>query len=556
MRPAAAPGLQCIRQGVLRIEARYARRRFPHKQVAEKPRIAPKIAFMTSARLFDRLIAPIERLVTMLTDPTRRERACVALLFAYVAIWTLYGVLAKSSEDVHPDMSELLAWSRDLSFGYPKHPPLSAWLTAAWFAVFPVSDWAFYLLAMAVAGLALWIAWRLAGDFLDAEKRVLVLALLMFVPFFNFHALKFNANTVLLPLWGATALCFLRSFERRSAVWAALAGLCAAGAMLGKYWSVFLLAGLGLAALLDSRRGAYFRSAAPWVTIAVGAVALAPHVVWLIRNDFEPFTYAINVHAVGYDSSALKAALYLVGLVGYVALAGVLALAVMRPSRAALLDMLQPATPERRLAASVFWGPLLIPALIGPLVGVSISSLWSIPAWSLLPVVLLSSPLVLLHRRAMLMVVALAVLLPPAMVAAAPAIAIVIHRQEKDLSVSHSRLLAERVAYEWRRATDKPLKLIGGEDELIAGTVFYLPGQVSSIPGFRPKKALRGGPEQLRRDGVALICSAADPRCLPRARNLGVTEPSIGIEVEIVRMHRGVAGRSARYEIFIIPPQP
>ena len=58
--------------------------------------------------------------------------------------------------------------------------------------------------------LALWIAWRLSADYLDGEKRVAGLALLTLVPFFNFHALKYNVNTVLLPLWAAAAFFFLR----------------------------------------------------------------------------------------------------------------------------------------------------------------------------------------------------------------------------------------------------------------------------------------------------------------------------------------------------------
>src|SRR5439155_866221 len=88
---------------------------------------------------------------------------------------------------------------------------------------------------------------RVSEPYLDGEKRVAGLLLLTFVPFFNFHALKYNANTVLIPLWAVTTWCFLRSFETRSPIWAALAGLAAACAMLGKYWSIFLLLLPGLA---------------------------------------------------------------------------------------------------------------------------------------------------------------------------------------------------------------------------------------------------------------------------------------------------------------------
>src|SRR5215468_366179 len=209
----------------------------------------------------------------------------VAVLAGYCALWSLYGAIAKGSQDIHFDMGEMVAWSRETFWGTPKHPPFGAWLVSAWFGIFPLADWAYYLFAMVLATLALWIAWKVAGRYLDADKRIVGVALLTLVPFFNFHALKFNANTVMLPLWAATTALFLRSFETRRAGVAALAGLAAAAAMLGKYWSVVLLLGLGIAALADPRRGPYFRSPAPWVTILVGVAALAPHAAWLYAHD-------------------------------------------------------------------------------------------------------------------------------------------------------------------------------------------------------------------------------------------------------------------------------
>ena len=207
--------------------------------------------------------ATLERLIAALTAPARRERAVVWVLAGYCALWTLYGAIAKGSQDVHFDMGEMVAWSRETFWGTPKHPPLGAWLVRAWFSVFPLADWAYYVFAMVLATLALWIAWKVAGRYLDDEKRVMGLALITLVPFYNFHGLKFNANTVMMPLWAATTALFLRSYETRNPVWGVLAGLAAAAAMLGKYWSIVLLLGLGLAALADPRRAAYFRSSAP-----------------------------------------------------------------------------------------------------------------------------------------------------------------------------------------------------------------------------------------------------------------------------------------------------
>ena len=76
--------------------------------------------------------------------------------------------------------------------------------------------------------------WRGSADYLDVEKRIAGVALLTFVPFFNFHALKFNANTILLPLWAVTAFWFLRSYHARSTLYALLAGVAAAGCHAGQ----------------------------------------------------------------------------------------------------------------------------------------------------------------------------------------------------------------------------------------------------------------------------------------------------------------------------------
>ena len=162
-------------------------------------------------------IRPVEqfadRLLDALSDRERSERTVALILLAYVALWTIYGVIAKGGQDIHFDMSEQFTLARELALGYYNHPPLNMLIVRLWFAVFPAADWAYYLLAGTNAAIALWIAWRLFARFLDDHKRVLGLALLTLVPFFNFHALKFNRNTVLMPLWAATTLFFLRSLE-------------------------------------------------------------------------------------------------------------------------------------------------------------------------------------------------------------------------------------------------------------------------------------------------------------------------------------------------------
>ncbi len=500
-----------------------------------------------ATQLADHLLSP-------LNDATRRERAAVLALIVYVVLWTAYGVIAKGSQDIHIDMSEQFTLARELALGYPKHPPLTMLIVRLWFSVFPTTDRAYYLLATTNAALALWIAWRLYAQFLDGEKRVLGVALLTLVPFFNFHALKFNPNTVLMPLWAATTLFFLRSFETRRLLDAALAGCFAALAMYGKYWSIVLLLGLAVAAVADPRRADYFRSAAPWITVVSGGLVLAPHLIWLLDNDFSPFSYALLVHGEASLASSLEGVIgYAAGSAAYALIPILIVLVVARPSQKVLWDMLWPLDLHRKLAAAAFWATLLIPVLAAPLGGVRLTSLWSMSAWTLLPVMLLSSPLVTIARKDAARIVAAAAVFPLLMLAAAPAIGFAVHRIGAP-EEGHASVLAKTVDRFWREAIDAPLKVFGSTETFTYGVPFYLrehPAVVHLLerPATPQEEAL------IARDGVALLCPMTSVICLGAADARAAAVPGARRkEVEIRRSYWGSEGRSERYAIVAIPP--
>lgn len=485
-----------------------------------------------------------------LANPVRGERTLLITLALYALLWAAYGTVAKSAQGLHPDMTEVIAWSRDLSLGYLKHPPFSAWVAWLWFSVFPVTDWSYYLLAMLMPAITLWIVWRLSADYLDIDKRITGLALLTLVPFFNFHALKFNTNTVLLPLWAATTWFFLRSVQTRSALWAALAGATAAASMLGKYWSVFLLTGLALAVLTDRRRLDYFRSPAPYVTAMVGVVALAPHLIWLTQHEFAPFSYATAAHVEMPFTAILSSILgYLGGALGYVAAPIVIVSIVAAPRLRTLADMIWPSDDDRRLAASSFWGPLLLPAIGALVTKTEITPLWSMPAFSLLPVLLLSSPAVTLHPIATRRVLMGAAALPLVMLVVSPAITIRAHRADPAPAAAHGRLLAEEVERLWHQATPQPLRFVGGNVDLAYGvSAFAADRPLTLTGGLQPSTA------ELSKNGWVLVCFAEDAGCRREASTRG-TEARL-VETELVRNFAGIAGKPQRYTIVIIPPRP
>lgn len=500
------------------------------------------------------LLQPFDRILDALTDPARRERAMLWLLAAYCAAWSLYGALAKGSQDVHFDMGEMVAWSHDAGIGTPKHPPLAAWLVGAWFKVFPQQDWSYYLFAMVLATFALWVAWRVSEGYLDGEKRVAGLLLLTFIPFFSFHALKYNANSVLIPLWALVTWCFLRSYETRSALWAALAGAAAAAAMMGKYWSIFLLAGLGIAALAEPRRAQYFRSAAPWITVLVGAIFFAPHVAWLVAHDFMPFTYAVVAHQSTFANSALSGATFLLGVAGYLAAPAAIALIAARPAPAAIADTVWPHEPARRFALIAFLAPLVLPALAAMLAKVDIVSLWAMCAMTLVPVVLLSSPLVSVSRAAAVRLLAAAIVFPVLMVAAAPFIAIWIHRAGVPNYATHYRLLAQAVDRIWHQSVNTPLRYIGSYTNIINGVSFYLPDKPSTLDILDPPSTPWSDAASVARAGIALVCPEPEAVCMHYLNQRAGDLPRHAVTLS--RHHWGVGDMPGRYIIVVVPPKP
>jgi 4-amino-4-deoxy-L-arabinose transferase-like glycosyltransferase len=499
---------------------------------------------------------PFERIFAALTDPAKSERTMLVLLAGYAAAWSLYAAIAKSSQDLHFDIGEMFAWSHQVGWSAPTHPPLGAWLTRAWFTIMPRQDWAFYLFAILLATIALWIAWRIAGRYLTPEKRVLGLALLSLLPFYNFHALKYNASSVLTPFWAATTWWFLLSFETRRSGFAALAGLAAGAAMLGKYWSIFLLAGLALAALSDPRRAAYFRSPAPWLTIAAGGFVLAPHLFWIATHGFTTVDFAFTSHATTLAHAAIGSLYFLVSVLGYIAAPIIFAGIATQPSGAAITDTVWPKLAERRTIVIAFAAPLLLAALVAIAARADLDPLWSISAMTLFPVVLLSSPLAKVNRTVAVYILTFAVVFPLAMVAASPVIALVIHRQGGLTNYAgHYRLVAQAVEQAWQNATDKPLLIVGGNRPVVDGSNFYFTNPPATFVVTEPMRTPWVDQTRIARDGIAIVCPQAEPSCL-RELNGYVARYDGKIEdVTLVRRLFGIDGMPADYQIAIIPPK-
>lgn len=452
-------------------------------------------------------------LVDALGDPRRQHRSAAALIVIYVLLWWAYAVVAKSSQGIHFDMAEQYAWSLHPAFGYAKHPPFAAWLLTAWFAVFPRADWAFYLIAIAIVGVGLWFIWLIIARMVEGgEKRAMALMFLTFAPIFNFQPLKYNPNAVLIPVWAAACWLFLRSLQERTLVWGVLAGVGAGIAMLTKYWSIFLIVAMIVAALADPRRRLYLRSPAPWAAIVAGTIVLAPNIASLWTYDFQPFAYATGVHAARTVIGALNTAFGYLSGVFYLAGSFVALALAARPDAKAWRDMLWPHETERRLMATVTLVALLLPVAVALAMEVEVRPLWTMPCWAMLPAMLLSAPRVTVTRRAATTVVAVAYGIAVLMLAVSPVVALVVFKQ----GVAHSAIYEKEIAHTVDRlwTYGRPLRYVTGSEDLAWACTFYCADRPDAVPGLSFQQAPWIDRADMMRRGYVALCETEDWRCI------------------------------------------
>jgi 4-amino-4-deoxy-L-arabinose transferase-like glycosyltransferase len=563
---------------------------------------------MKAVAIRDRIDGELGRLLDALSDPKRRDRTVLAVLAAYCAAWTVYAVIAKASQDFHFDMGEMVAWSREVTFGTPKHPPLPAWLTGAWFAAFPLTSWSYDLFTMVNAAVAMWVAFVVSTRYLDGVKSAVALAFLSLVPFYNFHAFKFNANSAMLPWWALTTWLFLRSFEAQAGSapfrsagvppapssasspageeemqagrprsrlnglgFAVLAGVAAAGAMMVKYWAIVLLLGLVIAAVSDPRRKSYFASAAPYMTVAAGAAALSPHLAWLWLHDFSSFGYALDSHPGTRLDAFVSGLGYFAGALGYAAVPIAMTVLAARsgpassaqagsapaaPASVTISDVVWPHDPPRRLAVLVFFLPLALPTLLAVISSEKVVSLWAFGGMTLLPVVLLSSRRIVVSRAVAIRALAFAVAFPVLAVAAAPVVAVVTHLNGVSNYANQYSLIADAAGRFWHETTGRPLRLIGSYDNVMNGSVFYFPDRPSTLDLLTPAVTPWADDARIAREGVLLFCPVAETRCMDAMNVRAAAAPAVRrTEVDISRTFLGIAGLVTRYAIVAIPPQ-
>jgi hypothetical protein len=479
------------------------------------------------------------------------------LLIAFVAVWSVYFVIAYAGGDLHPDVLETWTLGRSFAWGYAKHPPLMGWTARAWTEIFPLTNWSFQVLAMTNAALALWCVDLIARRFVRGDKRAIVLLLLMVLPVYQFHAERFNANAVLLPTWPLATYCFLRSFETLDMRWAIAAGASAALAMLGKYFSVFLLGGFALAAICHPQLRAYFTSSAPYVSVVTGLVALTPHIYWLATTGAQPCVDAWVRHAgktVG--PSLIDAALFVLAAVLMLAVPLAILAHMARQRVTSIVQQFATLEPGLRLLFVIGIGSIIFPAITGVALGTDMLAIWSLQGLFLFVIVMVCGARRPIDRRASVNLAAWAggfALVTAFVVAPAHAL----YRNSHPLGEGRNfyQQAADELTRRWHAETDAPLRVAGGTDDLAFALAFYSPDHpVYDIRLVHPITE-RLPVDATFDDGWAAMCFSGDEYCAASLQKVAARAPRfVRYEIVVESNLLGQSGASGRFIAFLVPP--
>jgi hypothetical protein len=224
-----------------------------------------------------------------------RDRSIPAfwgLAALFIALWTIVPTLVQPNLPL--DSIEMLYWGREWQLGYYKHPPLPAWTAQITATLFGNAQWPIYFVAELAAVASFWAIWKLGREVLSPWRALAAVAVLQGCYQFNWATADINNNTITRPFWALAVLMIYWALTRQKLRYWIGYGLAVGVGLWSKYDLVCLGAGMTWLLMFnrDARRA--WRTPSPYLAAAIIAVIFAPHVVWLVQNDFITLRYAME----------------------------------------------------------------------------------------------------------------------------------------------------------------------------------------------------------------------------------------------------------------------
>ena len=213
-------------------------------------------------------------------------------LLSHLIIWTI--VPSLSNVNLPLDTIEALAWGSNLSWGYSKHPPVSAFMVEVVYNFFGNQDWAYYLLSQIFVLIAFIYVWKFSNlIFKNKLFSLCSVFLLEGIYFYNFTSPEFNVNVCQLPFWALVVFYAWKSINYEKISDLILLGIFMSLGFLTKYLFIYLILAIKIVFIvrLIEKKKINIKLLIPGTLFIL---LLTPHLLWLIQNNFITLTYAFN----------------------------------------------------------------------------------------------------------------------------------------------------------------------------------------------------------------------------------------------------------------------
>ncbi len=456
---------------------------------------------------------------------SRPRAAFAAFLALHGIVWTALPTILYPNLAL--DVIEAVTYGREWPIGSDKLPPLPWWLIEIMHRLFG-ADIAYYALAQVVVIAAFAAVWATARPLVGATGALVTVLIIDGMHYFQYSAVKFNHNIVQLPFWALAGYAFHAALKRGSLRYWLLLGLAFGGALWAKYFVVVLAAPFVLFLIFDREARRALATPGPWAALAVALLVTAPHLIWLIDNDFLPLAYAES-HAAsvrGWFDHILRPAAFAAGQLGFILPSLLIAACFVWPwskgqipplphggsDQAAMADAF-----DRRIVTLLAFGPGLTMIALTAVSGRGALATWGYPLWLFLGLwIVLYAPRALEAARLRRVVAAWGI------VFAAFAIAFIVNytvlpsidHRYRSVFFPGDRLAAE-LTQRFRAATGEPLRYVIGSMWDAGNLAHYSPDQPEVLIDGLPRRAPWIDLDDLRAKGAVLVWTEADPTRLP-----------------------------------------
>ena len=213
-------------------------------------------------------------------------------LLSHLIIWTIAPSI--SNTNLPLDTIEALAWGSNLSWGYSKHPPVSAFMVEVVYNFFGNQDWAYYLLSQIFVLIAFIYVWKFSNlIFKNKLYSLCSVFLLEGIYFYNFTTPEFNVNICQLPFWSLVVYYSWKSINYEKISDLLLLGIFMSIGFLTKYLFIYLILSVKIVFILRLIQKKTFKLKL-LIPGTIFILILTPHLIWLFQNDFVTISYAFN----------------------------------------------------------------------------------------------------------------------------------------------------------------------------------------------------------------------------------------------------------------------